>query len=531
MLDTIQIVILLLLAAMTLGVFARRIGIPYPIALTLGGLALGFIPGLPAVRLDPQIVFGVFLPPILYHSALFERWHDFRANLRSISMLAVGLVTFTTVVVACVTKALVPDLPWAAAFLLGAIVSPPDAVATTAILNRLRLPARLIAVIEGESLVNDATAIILYKFALAAVLTGAFSFTDAVGEFVIVAAGGIAIGLAFGWASVRIHKLLEDTLSETMLSLAVPFVTYGVADAIGVSGVLAVVAVGLWRSVEGLSVVSGETRQRTYMMWDAIVFFLNSLIFTLIGLQLPPIVQQLTAFSWPLLVGYAAAISLATIVARVLWVFPTTYLPRILSARLRQSDPSPPWRNVALVSYVGLRGIVSLAVAMALPLAGPDGSPLPDRALILFLTFAVIVTTLVVQGLSLPLVLRLLGFDGRTEPDGTAEEQLARVKMAHAAMAEVDRLGEQDKLPPLVVEPVRAEFARPLAEPTAVHDSAGARMTADQQRTLRLAGIRAARRRLVKLHRANDVSDELLQPLLRELDFDEIRADGAQETN
>ncbi len=531
MFDTIQIVILLLLAAMTLGVFARRIGIPYPIALTLGGLALGFVPGLPAVRLDPQIVFGVFLPPILYHSALFERWHDFRANLRSISMLAVGLVTFTTVVVAGVTKALIPDLPWAAAFLLGAIVSPPDAVATTAILHRLRLPARLIAVIEGESLVNDATAIILYKFALAAVLTGAFSFTDAVGEFVIVAAGGIAAGLAFGWASVRIHKLLKDTLSETMLSLAVPFVTYGTADALGVSGVLAVVAVGLWRSIEGLAVLSAETRQRTYVMWDAIVFFLNSLIFTLIGLQLPPIVQQLTAFSWPLLFGYAAVISLATIVARVVWVFPTTYLPRAISRRLRKRDPPPPWRNAALVSYVGLRGIVSLAVAMALPLARPDGSPLPERALILFLTFAVIVTTLVVQGLSLPFVLRLLGFGGGTEPDGTAEEHLARVKMAHAALAEVDRLSELEKLPALVVEPVRAEFARPLAEATVADGSVDARATEDKQRNLRLAGIQAARRRLVKLHRVNEISDELLQALLRELDFDEIRTEGARRTN
>ena len=516
---------------MTLGVIARRLGIPYPIALTLGGLALGFIPGLPAVRLDPQIVFGVFLPPILYHASLYERWHEFRANLRSISMLAVGLVTFTTVVVAWVTKALVPDLPWAAAFLLGAIVSPPDAVAATAILHRLRLPSRIIAVIEGESLVNDATALILYKFALAAVLTGAFSFTDAVGDFVIVAAGGIAVGLGFGWASVRIHGLLKDTLSETMLSLAVPFVTYGTADSLGVSGVLAVVAVGLWRAMEGPAVLSGETRQRTYAMWDAIVFFLNSLIFTLIGLQLPPIVQQLTAFSWPVLVGYAAAISLAAIVARVLWVFPTTYLPRALSSRLRQRDPPPPWRNVALISYIGLRGIVSLAVAMALPLTRPDGSPFPERALIVFLTFAVIVTTLIVQGLSLPFVLRLLGFAGKAGPDGIAEEHLARVKMAHAALAEVDRLSEREKLPARVVEPVRAEFARPLAEPAVADNPASARAIAEEQRSLRLAGLRAARRRLVKLHRANEISDELLQALLRELDFDEIRADGASNAN
>ena len=432
MLDTIQIVILLLLAAMTLGVFARRIGIPYPIALTLGGLALGFIPGLPAVRLDPQIVFGVFLPPILYHSALFERWHDFRANLRSISMLAVGLVTFTTVVVACVTKALVPDLPWAAAFLLGAIVSPPDAVATTAILNRLRLPARLIAVIEGESLVNDATAIILYKFALAAVLTGAFSFTDAVGQFVIVAAGGIAIGLAFGWASVRILANCSRThCPRRCLSLAVPFVTLRggrrhrrirrsrrrrrgpVALRRGPVGPFRRDAATHLHDVGRHRLLPEQPdlhADRPAAAADRYAAASHGLL------------------SWPLLVRLCRR-----------------HQPRPRSWRaccgssLRRTLPrASSVRGCARAILVARRGetwpwfpmsacaeSMSLAVAMALPLAGPDGSPLPERALILFLTFAVIVTTLVVQGLSLPLVLRLLGFDGRTEPDGTAEERLA----------------------------------------------------------------------------------------------------------
>lgn len=526
MFDTVQVVIFLLLASMTLGMLARRVGIPYPIALTLGGLALGFVPGLPAVRLNPDIVFAVFLPPILYRAALFEHWHDFRANLRPIGLLAIGLVIFTTVAVACVTHALVPGVPWAAAFVLGAIVSPPDAVAVTAILHRLRLPPRIIAVIEGESLVNDATALILYKFALAAVLTGAFSAGDALVGFVGVAVGGTAVGLALGWASVRIHGLLKDTLSETMLSLAVPYVSYGLADALGVSGVLAVIAVGLWRAFAGPLVLTAETRQHTFGMWDALVFFLNSLVFTLIGLQLPPVMEGLEHYSPLTLLGYAAAVSLTVIAARILWVFPTTYVPRLLSRRLRALSPLPAWRGTALVSYVGMRGIVSLAVAMALPLTGPQDGPFPERNLIVFLTFTVIVTTLVVQGLSLPFVLRLLGFATPAGPISADGERQARLKMAYAAVAEVDRLAERDGLPPRLVEPVRAEFAALLAEPDAVAGFT-AQAALDMQRTLRLAGVAAARRRMVKLHRTNEIDDEMLQTLLMELDFDELRAQGA----
>jgi CPA1 family monovalent cation:H+ antiporter len=528
--DTVQIVILLLLASMTLGVLARRIGMPYPIALTLGGLALGFVPGLPAVRLNPDIVFAVFLPPILYRAALFGRWHDFRANLRPIAMLAIGLVIFTTVAVAVVGRAIVPDAPWAALFVLGAIVSPPDAVAVTAILHRLRLPSRIIAVIEGESLVNDAAAIILYKFALAALLTGAFSAGDAVIGFVGVAVGGTAIGLALGWASVRIHGLLKDTLSETMLSLAVPYVAYGLADALGVSGVLAVIAAGVWRAFAGHTVLSAETRQHTFGMWDAVVFFLNSLVFTLIGLQLPPIMEGLDGYPALTLLGYAAAVSLTVIVARILWVFPTTYGPRLLSRRLRAYSPPPPWRATALVSYVGMRGIVSLAIAMALPLAGPDGAAFPARNLLVFLTFAVIVTTLVFQGLSLPFVLRWLGFSAATGPAANDAERLARLKMAYASVAEVDRLAERDDLPPTLVEPVRTEFAAPLAEPATVSGFT-ADAVQDMQRTLRLAGVLAARRRLVKLHRTDEIDDELLQTLLTELDYEELRAQGASATD
>lgn len=534
MATTLEIVIFLVIVAMALGVIARRLGVPYPIALTLGGVALGFIPGLPPVTLEPEIVFVLFLPPILYRAALNMPWHGFRDNLRPISRLAVSLVVFSTAAVGVTAKFLVPSLPWPAAFLLGAIISPPDAVAATAILHRLNLPQPLVTVIEGESLVNDATALILYKFALAALMTSTFSAYQAFGEFLLVASGGIAVGFALGWFSVWVHRRLDDTLSETLLTMAAPFATFWAADAIGVSGVLAVVTLGLWRAWVSPTVISAETRQRAFALWDAVVFFLNSLIFILIGLQLPPIIHALAPFSWADLLGYAAAIGGVTIVARVVWVFAAVaFLPQWISPRIKGLAAKLHWPATTVVSYVGMRGIVSLAAAMALPLALSDGTPFPARALIVFLTFAVIVITLVGQGLTLPLVLRCVGFDGKSGPDLSDEEDLARLKMAYAAVAEIDRLAEHMKLPTRVSERVRAEFAGPLAEletastsgPAAVRESA---MTTEQRRKLRQAAIHAARRRLIKLHRGRDIADETVHTLMRELDFDELRVSRGQ---
>lgn len=526
MANTLELVIFLVIAAMALGVVARRLDVPYPIALTLGGLALGFVPGLPAVSLDPDVVFVLFLPPILYRAALHMPWHGFHDNLRAIRRLAVGLVLFTAAAVAVVAKLLVPALPWPAAFLLGAIVSPSDAVAATAVLHRLSLPRPLVTVIEGESLVNDATAIILYKFALAALITGTFSAPRALGQFVLVVAGGIGVGLAVGWASVWIHRRLGDTLSETLLLMTAPFATFWAADALGVSGVLAVVALGLWRAWVSPTVISAETRQRGLAMWDAVVFLLNSLIFILIGLQLPPIIHDLKPFSWTELMTDAAAISAVTIIARGVWVFAAAYLPQWISVLIPGIAPMRPWRATAVVAFVGLRGIVSLAAAMALPFTLPDGTPLPGRGLIVFLTFAVIVATLVGQGLSLPLLLRRLGFDGRPSADLEDEEDVARAKMAYAAVAEIDRLTDHLALPARVAERVRSEFAGPLADLETEPEeaaSADAAATHEKLRTLRQAAIRAARRRLVKLHRQRDVDDETVQTLMRELDFDELR--------
>jgi len=532
MADTLEVVILLVIAAIALGIAARRLRVPYPIALTLGGVALGFVPGLPPVRLDPDIVFVVFLPPILYRTALYMPWHSFSDNLRPIGRLAVGLVIFTTAAVAVVVKLLVPDMPWAAAFLLGAIVSPPDAVAATAILHRLNLPQRLTTVIEGESLLNDGTAIILYKFALAALITGTFSARQAFLEFLLVAGGGVAVGLAVGWASLWVQRQLHDSLLETLLLMTAPFATFWLADELSVSGVFAVVVLGLWRAWVSPTVISAATRQRGLAMWDAVVFLLNSLIFILIGLQLPPIIHALTAFSWGELITSAAAITAAAMLARAVWMFGANGLARSIGMLTRSTAPTQSWRASALIAFIGLRGIVSLAAAMALPLTLPDGNPLPERPLILFLTFALIVATLVGQGLSLPFVLEWLKF--RTQVgDLRKDEELARVKMAYAAVEEIDRLAKNMALPKRVTESVRSEFAEPLAELATKTDTGTPVNLAsvnEKRRTLRQAAIQAARRRLVKLHRDRDINDETAQTLMRELDFDELRVSQSDQS-
>jgi CPA1 family monovalent cation:H+ antiporter len=407
--NPIETILALLVAVAALAWVAARVGVAYPILLVLGGLAIGFVPGLPQVALNPDYVFVLFLPPLLYYAALLTTWRDFRANLRPISLLAVGLVIFTTVLVAAAAHYLIPGLSWAAAFVLGAIVSPPDAVAATAVTQRLRVPRRIVVILEGESLVNDATALVAYRFAIAAAAAGTFSLGGAGLEFVKVAVGGVAVGYAVGVAVAWIRQRLGDDSVESIVSLLTPYAAYLPAERMHVSGVLAVVTTGIYLSRRLPMISSARVRLRMYATWETLVFLLNGLIFILIGLQLRGILERLRADDQPLgqLIAYAAAISAVAIAVRMLWVFPATYLPRLLSRRLRERDPSPPVGNVFVVAWTGMRGIVSLAAALAVPLKIPGTeTPFPGRDLILFITFGVILATLVVQGLTLPPVIR-----------------------------------------------------------------------------------------------------------------------------
>ncbi len=413
--ENFEIVIFIMTILIVLSVFADKIRLPYPILLVGVGLIIGFAPFLPNLVVSPDIIFLIFLPPILYDAAFKTSWLDFKKEIRPISTLAITLVFFTTVIVAIAAHYLIPGFSWPLAFVLGAIISPPDAVAATNIIKGLGLNRKVITIIEGESLVNDASALIAYRYAVAAVVSGGFVFWKAGLEFLMVSAGGILIGLALGYALVYAHKKIKDNaIVETSLSLLTPFIAYLLAERIHCSGVLAVVTSGLlvsWRSRE---IFTYQTRLQTKVVWDTVMFLLNGVIFIIIGLQLPPIVTGFSKDELITMIGYGLLISLVTIIIRILWVIAGAYHQSLSKQKgndlLKNEDNSEPvsWKNVLIVAWTGTRGVVSMATALALPFTLQNENPFPHRDLIIFLAFIVILVTLVVQGLTLPLLIRLL---------------------------------------------------------------------------------------------------------------------------
>jgi Na+/H+ antiporter len=514
----LEVVLLLLLCAVALGWIARHFHFPYPIALVLGGGALGFVPHLPAVAFDPQLILVLVLPPILYQAALLTSWRDFKANMRPIGLLAIGLVIVTTLAVGTTVKLLVPEMPWAVAFAFGAIVSPPDAVAATAILSRLSIPRRVVVILEGESLVNDASGLVLYKFAVAAALTGAFSLVDASLEFAGVALGGILVGIALALLFVWIHRRLGDAFIEVLMTLSVPYVAYVLAEYVHVSGVLAVVAAGIVRGRYSPEIVSAEMRILARSMWNVLVFLLNSLIFILMGMQLSGIVGRLSGYSAGELLAYGTLIGMVAILVRFAWIYPAIYLPFFLGAA-RRGEPRPPEPEVFIMSWCGMRGIVSLAAALALPVALPDGTPFPQRDLIIFLTFAVITVTLVLQGLTVaPLIRRLkVGHDWSTHQ----EHRDASNALAGAAIAAIDEFAANGEVPADLAARIRAEFGEKVMP--GLQDGPGHNHGAELAKRVRLAAIRAERQALIRIWRENLIGDEVMHQLEENLDYQEKR--------
>lgn len=520
-----------------LATLANRIKVPYPILLVLGGLVLGFVPGLPRVELAPDVVFLLFLPPLLYFSAIFTSWRDFRRHLRKISLLAVGLVLGTVCAVAAVAHWAV-GLPWGAAFVLGAIVSPTDAVAATAIARRLGIPRRIVTILEGESLINDATGIVAYRVAVAAVVTGAFSLWQAGLQFVIGAIGGVTVGLAVGWLVVwaRRHVSEEPNVQNT-ISLLTPFAAYllaeepshylwgqlGLPGEFAFSGVLAVVAAGLYLARRVPYVVTPQTRLQGYAFWELVIFLLNGLIFALIGLQLGSIVERLSGSEYEVaqLLLYAGLISLTVILVRFFWVFSTAYFPRWEGRSLRWPDPLPSPRGGTVIAWSGMRGVISLAAALSLPLTVEGGAPFPGRDLILFLTFAVILATLVVQGLSLPALIRGLQDDGTAE----REEVQGRIAVAESALARLEELAEEEWVREDTAERVRALYnyrrRRFVARLDGDEDGLEDRSTAYQRLLSEL--LRAQRQTLLRLRDEGEIGDEVMHQIERDLDLEESR--------
>ena len=520
----LELILGLLAAVGVLATLARRLGVPYPILLVLGGLALGLVPGLPHVELAPEAVFLLFLPPILFSAAYFTSWRDFRANLRPISLLAVGLVLTTTVAVAVAAHAVIPGLSWPVAFVLGAIVSPPDAVATTAIVQRLGVPRRIVTVVEGESLVNDATALVAYRFAVAAVVTGSFSLWEAGLRFLLVAVGGVAIGLTVGRALTWLLPRLNEPSVEITATLLAPVAAYLPAEELGVSGVLATVVAGLVLGRRAPALLAPASRLQGVAVWEMVVFLINGLVFILIGLQLPTILDELAERPAADLAWYAVVVSLVTILVRIAWVFPATYLPRLLIPGLAERDPAPPWQYPAVLGWAGLRGVVTLAAALALPLETAAGDPFPGRDLILFLAFCVILATLVGQGITLPLVIRWLGVDDDGASDH--EEALARRAAAVAAIARIDQLIGEDWVPIATATALRARYEHRLEHvPESLDGAAGDRDHLVAHDRLRHEVLAAERRAVLGLRDRGRIGDAALHRVEHDLDLAAVRSE------
>src|SRR3989475_7572437 len=448
-----ELILICLVAVALLALVARKIRVPYPILLTCGGVLLALVPGLPAIQLEPQLVFDLFLPPLLYPAAIFTSWRDFRANLRSILPLAIVLVLVTMTVTAYLFHALV-GLPLAVGFVFGAIISPPDAVAALAVTQNLRVPRKIIVILEGESLVNDATSFISFRFAVAAVMTGAFSLTQASLQFLLVAAGGICVGLAVGWLATQVQKRLDDPPVQTMFSLLTPYVAYFSGEMLHVSGILAVVIAGIYYGWRAPCILSGRMRLQALPVWEMVTFILNGVLFMLIGLQLPQVMNVLAPGMATRVVELAIVVVLVIVLIRFVWMFGANYLPRLLIRKARRRNRVP-WQHTALIAWIGMRGADSLAGALAIPFVLTNGQPFPGRELILLLTFCVIFATLVLQGLTLtPLVRWLKIKDDRVTEK---EERLARLKANEAALARLEEIASRKRARTTNVERLRSE--------------------------------------------------------------------------
>lgn len=503
---------------------ARRTHIPESIFLVLVGLAISFVPGMPRIALRPDLVLSLLLPPLLYRAGVNMSWRGFRANLSPILLLAVGLVIFTTVAVAEMTHHLF-GLPLAVGFVLGAIVSPPDAVAPMAIARRFVLPNRVLTILEGEGLVNDATALILFSFAVAAVTQGLhFSPVTATEEFFLIVGGEIAWGLFVGWGGLSLRRWAADTRVEMVFALLMPFTAFWVPEALGGSGVLATVTAGLYVSWNGPRFISPATRLQGFFFWDLVVYLVESLIFLVTGLQARLVADTLELSQWARLAEACLAVCTALVCVRFFWVYAATYLPRLLIPGLAQRNPAPPWQHVFVVAFTGIRGVVSLAAALSIPMMA-NGAPFPERGLLLLVTFAVILATLVGQGLTLPWVIGKLGIaeHGRTEADREKRREIsARLAAIDAALARLDKLEAAASAPETVAALRRRNEDRRAYFVAACQDLVRGDIS-NASAALQLQFVNAERASIADLYYRGEIGDEARRRIERELDLEDSR--------
>jgi Na+/H+ antiporter len=519
---TFQIFLILLAVLAGTALLARRINIAPAILLLLAGIALAFVPGMPTVELPPQLVLLVFLPPLIYSASVAMSWREFKANLRPIVLLSVGCVIFTAGAVATATHYLI-GLPWSIGFLLGAIVAPPDVVAPLAIARRLGMPRRILVVLEGEGLANDATALILYRFTVAAISTGMVSLPKANGTFAAIVVGEILFGLAVGWLSLRARHRARDPQVEITLSLITPYLAYWVPEHLGGSGVIATVACGLYISWNGPLLISSATRLQGIFFWDLVIYLVEGLLFLLTGFQMRLLFEKSKAFPLQEILFATALVAVVIIIARFAWVFPATYLPRLLSKRTRERDPAPPWQAPFVVAFTGVRGAVSLAAALALPFTLPSGEAFPYRDMMLFVAFGIILITLVGLGLGLPPVARWLGVtrDGRSEHLAEHEAEIAaRREALDAALKSLDAITDDRELSDEVVKLLRARHeVRTNQLPTSLDPDAHDVTVAGAALTREL--IATERKFIHILLRDGKITDETRRRIERDLDLEE----------
>jgi CPA1 family monovalent cation:H+ antiporter len=518
---TIQIVLFLLAVLVLVAVAAQRLKTAPSILLVVAGIALALVPGLPAVELAPELVLLVLLPPLIYSAGVSMSWREFRFNLRAITLLAFGCVVFTTCAVAAALHYLL-GWQWGVAFALGAIVAPPDVVAPLAIARRLALPRRILVVLEGEGLANDATALILYRFAVVAVTTGSFSLTQATGTFSLIVVGEILYGIGVGWLSLRLRQWAANPRVEITLSLMTPYFAYWVPEHLGGSGVLATVAAGLYVSWNGPRLIPAATRLQGIFFWDLIIYLIEGFVFLITGLQARTLIEKAHDFPVRELLVATAITAAIVIVARFIWVFPATYLPRWLIPAVGRRDPPPPWQQTFIVAFTGVRGVVSLAAALAIPLTIASGTPFPQRDLILFVAFGVIIVTLVGQGLMLPSVINWIGVGahGKAEHRREQEAELAARNAAiRASRRHLEKIAGERNLSPEIVRFLNARHDH--RERLIPDDLDGGLKAMREGNDLRQELIEAERKFLYELLRDGKITDESRRRLERDLDLEE----------
>jgi Na+/H+ antiporter len=522
---TVELVfLLLLLFVVAFGLLSRKLGTPYPIIMVIGGLLLGFVPGIPDVTLNPDLVFLIILPPLLYASAWTTSWRDFRYNLVSIIFLAFGLVGFTVLGVALIAPHVFSGFDWRLGLVLGAVVAPTDAIAATSIARRVGLPGRIVDILEGESLINDATGLLALQFATAIVVSRRMP-TVSVGflTFIWLIVGGVGLGLAVGWAIDHLERQFDDGPIEIALSILVPYAVYLAADAVHASGVLAVVACGLLLSRRSTHFLSPPVRIQVWSFWQSFTFVLNGLVFVLIGLQLSKIIESIREYSLPGLLVGGAVFSVLLILLRLVWIFPSAGLANFVHRKLGRRNSVPPTtRQVFVIGWTGMRGVVSLAAALALPTVLDDGKLFPYRNLIVFLTFCVIFVTLVLQGITLPPLIRFLGLAGESGP--SCEEQEARRIVIETALRHVEDAKDRDSVAGAApYEDLAGHYRKRLASLQPADGNENDAAEHERYLDLSLEALRVERQTVVRLRNEGRINDEVLRRIERELDLTESR--------